>query len=49
MGLVFAPTHKDSLKTSDGSTVEMIAARVFVRQRGSWKLASVQDTAIPTR
>jgi ketosteroid isomerase-like protein len=42
-------THKDSLKTSDGSMVEMIATRVFVKQRGSWKLASVQDTALPTR
>lgn len=33
-------THKDSLQTADGSTVEMIATRVFVKQHGSWKLAS---------
>lgn len=42
-------THKDSLKTSDGKYIEMIATRVFVKQRGSWKLASVQDTALPSR
>ena len=42
-------THKDSLKTENGLTVEMIATRVFVKQGGSWKLASVQDTALPAR
>ena len=42
-------THMDSLKTPDGAMVEMIATRVFVKQRGSWKLASVQDTALPAR
>jgi ketosteroid isomerase-like protein len=42
-------THMDSLKTTDGAMVEMIATRVFVKQRGSWKLASVQDTALPAR
>ena len=42
-------THKDTLKTGDGATVEMIATRVFIKQRGSWKLASVQDTALPAR
>ena len=42
-------THMDSLKTRDGAMVEMIATRVFVKQRGSWKLASVQDTALPAR
>jgi ketosteroid isomerase-like protein len=42
-------THMDSLKTRDGAMVEMIATRVFVKQRGFWKLASVQDTALPAR
>ena len=42
-------THMDFLKTPDGGIVEMIATRVFVKQRGSWKLASVQDTALPAR
>ena len=42
-------THMDSLKTSDGAMVVMIATRVFVKQRGFWKLASVQDTALPAR
>ena len=42
-------THKDSLQTADGSTIEMIATRVFVKQRDSWKLASVQDTTLPAR
>jgi ketosteroid isomerase-like protein len=42
-------THMDSLKAPDGTMVEMIATRVFVKQRGSWKLASVQDTALPAR
>ena len=42
-------THMDSLKTPDGALVEMIATRVFVRQDGHWKLASVQDTALPAR
>ena len=42
-------THMDSLKTADGAMLEMIATRVFVKQRGSWKLASVQDTALPAR
>ena len=42
-------TSKDSFKTSNGSTVEMIATRVFVKQSGAWKLASVQDTQLPTR
>jgi ketosteroid isomerase-like protein len=42
-------THMDSLKTADGAMVQMIATRVFVKQGGSWKLASVQDTALPTR
>ena len=42
-------THMDSLKTRDGAMVEMIATRVFVKQRGYWKLASVQDTALPAR
>jgi ketosteroid isomerase-like protein len=40
-------THMDSLKTPNGAIVEMIATRVFVKQRGIWKLASVQDTALP--
>jgi ketosteroid isomerase-like protein len=40
-------THMDSLKTPDGAVIEMIATRVFVKERGSWKLASVQDTALP--
>lgn len=39
--------HMDSLKTTDGAMAEMIATRVFVKQRGFWKLASVQDTALP--
>ena len=42
-------THKDSLKSAEGAVVEMVATRVFVRQRGFWKLASVQDTALPAR
>ena len=42
-------THMDSLKTTDGAIVEMIATRVFVKQRGAWKLVSVQDTALPAR
>jgi len=42
-------THMDSLKTPDGAMVEMIATRVLVKQRGFWKLASVQDTALPAR
>jgi len=42
-------THMDSLKTREGAMVEMIATRVFVKQRGFWKLASVQDTALPAR
>jgi len=42
-------THMDSLKTADGTMVVMIATRVFVKQRGDWKLASVQDTALPAR
>ena len=42
-------THMDSLKTPNGAMVEMIATRVFVKQRGFWKLASVQDTALPAR
>ena len=42
-------THKDSLKLGNGPVVEMIATRVFVKQHGSWKLASVQDTALPTQ
>ena len=42
-------THMDSLKTRDGAMVEMIATRVFVKLRGFWKLASVQDTALPAR
>jgi ketosteroid isomerase-like protein len=42
-------THMDSFRTPDGAMVEMIAIRVFVKQRGSWKLASVQDTALPAR
>lgn len=42
-------THMDSLKSRDGAMVEMIATRVFVKQRGFWKLASVQDTALPAR
>lgn len=40
-------THKDSLKAADGSLVEMIATRVFIKQQGFWKLASVQDTTVP--
>jgi hypothetical protein len=39
----------DSLKNPDGAMVEMIATRVFVKQRGLWKLVSVQDTALPAR
>jgi len=42
-------THIDSLKTPNGAMVEMIATRVFVKQRGFWKLASVQDTALSAR
>src|SRR5215471_20466153 len=42
-------THMDSIKTPDGAMVEMIATRVFVKQYGRWKLASVQDTALPAR
>jgi len=42
-------THMDSLKTADGAMVEMVATRVYVKQRGFWKLASVQDTALPAR
>jgi ketosteroid isomerase-like protein len=42
-------THMDSLKNPDGAMVEMIATRVFVKQRGLWKLVSVQDTALPAR
>jgi hypothetical protein len=42
-------THMDFIKTAEGAMVEMIATRVFVKQRGSWKLASVQDTALPAR
>ena len=42
-------THRDSFKTPDGAMIEMIATRVFVKKRGSWKLASVQDTALPAR
>jgi hypothetical protein len=30
-------THMDSLKTRDGAMVEMIATRVFVKQRGFWR------------
>jgi ketosteroid isomerase-like protein len=39
--------HMDSLKTPNGVMVEMIATRVFVKQGGFWRLASVQDTALP--
>jgi hypothetical protein len=39
-------THMEFLKTPDGALVEMIATRVFVKQRGSWKLASVQEYSI---
>ena len=42
-------THIDFIKTAEGAMVEMIATRVFVKQRGSWKLASVQDTALAAR
>lgn len=42
-------THGDSLKAGDGSTVKMIATRVFIKQNGLWKLALVQDTALPIR
>jgi ketosteroid isomerase-like protein len=42
-------THMDSLRTRDAAMVEMIATRAFVKQRGFWKLASVQDTALPPR
>ena len=42
-------THMDSLKPADGAMVEMIATRVFVKQRRVWKLASVQDTALSSR
>ena len=42
-------TYMDSIRTRDGAMVEMIATRVFVKQRGFWKVVSVQDTALPAR